>query len=194
MKPVKDFIARVKLASMQKRLDSALRSFPGDLRAPKRILICLPSTLRELTLVKQFLPKVPDLFKSAQISLLTIPGESVHNIYPRRGFQVLTPTADQIAWSGLPKSAYLATLEQYKFDMLIDFNLQYSHFTAAVLLNFPKAIRIGSGNHLGQPYYNLEIKTRYLRDERNIYRSILETLDKIISMSDQSPSLNTGAN
>lgn len=194
MKAIKDFTARVKLASLQKRMEPALRSFPADLRSPKRILICLPSTLRELTLVKQFLPKVSSLFKKAQISLLTIPGESVHNIYPRRGFQVLTPTKDQISWSGLPKAAYLTTLADYKFDMLIDFNLQYSHFTSAVLLSFPKAIRIGSGNHLGQPFYNLEIKTRYLRDERNIYRSILETLEKIIQPGTQTPSLNTGAN
>ena len=31
----------------------------------------------------------------------------------------------------------------------------------------------------GIPFYNLEIKTKYLRDERNIYRSLLETISAI---------------
>ncbi len=47
--------------------------------------------------------------------------------------------------------------------------------------SFPRAVRIGRGNHLGIPYYNLEIKTKYLRDERNIYRSLLETLSALMN-------------
>ena len=193
MRALKNFIARMKLDGLIKRMDSTLRSFPNDLRTPKRILICLPSSLRELTLVKQFLPKVSDMFKNAQISLLTNPGVKVHDIYPRRGYQILTSTSDQMSWSGLPKQAYLKTLQEYKFDMVLDFNFEFSYFTAAVLLSFPKSIRIGQGNHLGQPYYNVEIKTRYLRDERNIYRSILDTLAKIIDTSDQTPAVNPGS-
>lgn len=192
MRAVKDFIARIKLGGLIKRMDSQARSFPDDLRSPKRILICLPATLRELTIVKQFLPKVSAMFKSAQISLLTNPGVRVHDIYPRRGYQILTPTSDQMTWSGLPKPTYLTTLKEYKFDMVLDFNLQFSFFTSAILLSFPGAIRIGQGNHLGQPYYNVEIKTRYLRDERNIYRSILDVLAKIIDTSDQTTAMNPG--
>lgn len=192
MKFVKDFFAKIKLQQLIKRMDSTPRSFPGDLRSPKRILICLPSTLRELTLVKQFLPKVSAMFKNAQVSLLTNPNVRVHDIYPRRGYQILTSSSDQLGWTGFPKPAYLTMLKEYKFDMVLDFNLQYSLFTSAVLLSFPRAIRIGQGNHLGQPYYNLEIKTRYLRDERNIYRSILDTLAKIIDPADQAPAINPG--
>ena len=192
MKVVKDFFAKTKLKVLINRMDSEPHSFPGDLLSPKRILICLPETLRELTLVKQFLPKVSTMFKNAQISLLTNPDVRVHDIYPRRGYQILTPTSDQVGWSGLPKPSYLTTLKEYKFDMVLDFNLQYSLFTSAVLLSFPGAIRIGQGNHLGQPYYNLEIKTRYLRDERNIYRSILDTLAKIIDPANQAPAMNPG--
>ena len=196
MQAVKDIVARSKLKGLTKRMDSELHSYPEDLRTPKRILICLPSSLRELTLVKQFLPKVTTIFKNAQVSLLTNPEVKVHDIYPRRGFQILTPTSDQMSWSGFPRAAYLSTLQEYKFDMVLDFNLQRSFFTSAVLLSFPRAIRVGQGNHLGQPFYNLEIKTRYLRDERNIYRSILDTLAKIIDptdQTDQAPAINTGA-
>ena len=52
------------------------------------------------------------------------------------------------------------------------------------------AVRIGRGNHLGQPYYNLEIKTKYLRDERNIYRSLLETIKLIKESSRQQSARN----
>ena len=64
-------------------------------------------------------------------------------------------------------------------DAVLDMNLQPSRFIAMILLSFPNAIRIGRGNHLGEPFYNLEIKTKFLRDERNIYRSLLETLGQI---------------
>jgi hypothetical protein len=70
-------------------------------------------------------------------------------------------------------------LEHYSFDLVLDLNLEGNSFTSGILLAFPGALRVGRGNHLGEPYYNLEIKTKYLRDERNIYRSLLETLGTI---------------
>jgi hypothetical protein len=84
-----------------------------------------------------------------------------------------------VTWSGLPKSSYLQSLVDYKFDLVLDFNLDGTPFTSGVLLGLPDAVRVGRGNHLGRPFYNLEIKTRYLRDERNIYRSLVNILGAI---------------
>ena len=137
--------------------------------------------VRELTLVKQYLPAITQLFKPADITLLALPGIKVYDIYPRKGFQILTPSMEQVSWTGLPKKSYLNTLAEQKFDAILDLNLEVSNFTASVLLRFPEAIRIGRGNHLGTPFYNLEIKTKYLRDERNIYRSLLATLGTIMN-------------
>lgn len=153
--------------------------FPDALRNPQHILVCLPGGLRELTLVKQFLPAVTELFKPAEISLLCMPGMKVSDIFPRKGFQILSPSTDQLTWAGLPKRSYIDSLNAMKIDLVLDFNLEQSNFTSSVLLGFPQAVRIGRGNHLGRPYYNLEIKTKYLRDERNIYRSLLETIKLI---------------
>ena len=126
--------------------------------------------------MKQFLPTVSELFRSADVTLLSMPGIRVTDIYPRKGFQILSPAMDQVSWTGLPRKSYIRMLQDYKFDMVLDLNFDSSQFTKSVLLHFPKAIRIGRGNHLGDPFYNLEIKTKYLRDERNIYRSLFETL------------------
>ncbi|MBU0985322.1 MAG: hypothetical protein KKA42_15715, partial [candidate division Zixibacteria bacterium] len=128
----------------------------------------------------QFLPTISQMFRPADITLLTVPGIKVHDMYPRKGFQILSPSVDQLSWTGMPKKSYLKTLSDYKYDMILDLNLQSCHFTSTVLLNFPGAVRIGRSNHLGDPYYNVEIKTKYLRDERNIYRSMLETLGTIV--------------
>ena len=144
-------------------------------------MVCLPEGLRELTLVKQFLPVITYLFKPADVTLLAMPGVKVHDIYPRKGFQILTPATEQLTWSGLPKKTYLKMLTDLKFDTIINLNFGDSFFTRCVLLNFPQAVRIGRGNHLGQPYYNLEIKTKYLRDERNIYKSLFETLGIMVN-------------
>ena len=175
----KNYIARLKIRHAKSQLQPESFNFPADIMKPKHILVCLPSGLRELTIVKQFLPTISDLFKPADITLLSMPGIKVKDIFPRKGFQILSPTIDQLTWFGLPKKTYVQMLQEYKFDALIDLNLEPSVFTSFLLLNFPKAIRIGRGNHLGQPYYNHEIKTKYLRDERNIYRSLFETIDSM---------------
>jgi hypothetical protein len=178
---IRDFVANLQVRYLKTKVPGREMSIPSDLLRPKHILVCLPPGLRELTLVKQFLPAISQLFKPADITLLAMPGIKVYDIYPRKGFQILTPSRDQVTWSGLPKKSYCGTLRDQKFDMILDFNLQPSHFTSSILLMFPDAIRIGRGNHLGAPFYNLEIKTKYLRDERNIYRSLLETLGVIMN-------------
>jgi hypothetical protein len=173
----------MQIGMIKKRVEIPVLSFPSDLMKPKHILVCLPGGLRELTLVKQFLPAISQLFKPADITLLALPGVKVYDIYPRKGFQILTPSHDQITWTGLPKKGFMATLAEHKFDTILDLNFKPTNFTSAVLLKFPNAIRIGRGNHLGPPFYNLEIKTKYLRDERNIYRSLLSTLGSIMNRS-----------
>jgi hypothetical protein len=181
MKQIRDLIARWQVSRLRKLMVPHPFSFPADLMAPKHVLVCLPGKLRELTLVKQFLPTISTLFKTADITLLAIPGVKVADMYPRKGYHILTPSPDQLTWSGLPKKSYLATLRDYKYDMLIDLNLEHTLFTQAILLSFPAAVRLGRGNHLGNPFYNFEIKTKYLRDEKNIYRSLLETVGTIVN-------------
>ena len=182
----KDLIAGVRIRQIKKSMESDTLSFPGVLLKPKHVLVCLPGGLRELTLVKQLLPMIADLFKPADISLLSMPGMRVNDIFPRKGFQILSPTVDQITWTGLPKKSYIEMLQGHKFDLVLDLNLESSKFTSGILLNLPHAVRIGRGNHLGNPFYNLEIKTRFLRDERNIYRSLLETIDAMKNSGSQS--------
>ncbi|UCC45656.1 MAG: hypothetical protein JSU65_06980 [Candidatus Zixiibacteriota bacterium] len=176
---IKDLIAQLALRRSARHMASEQLAFPGSLKHPKHILVCLPGGLRELTLVKQFLPVISDMFKPADIALLSAPGVRVNDIFPRKGFQILSPTSDQLTWSGLPKKSYIKVLKDMKIDVVLDLNLQQSNFTSSILLNFPEAVRIGRGNHLGRPYYNLEIKTKYLRDERNIYKSLLETIQLV---------------
>jgi hypothetical protein len=176
---LKTIVAGFQLRHQKGGLKFGEFSFPDSLKTPKHILVCLPGGLRELTLVKQFLPMLGDIFRSADITLLAMPGVRVSDIYPRKGFNILSPSPEQVTWSGIAKKSFLKLLSDYKFDVIIDLNFEYSQFTSSVLLNFPNAIRVGKGNHRGEPYYNLEIKTRYLRDERNIYKSLFDTLGAI---------------
>lgn len=172
----RNFVAGIKIRQLKHRMEPSDIIFPDAVKSPKHILVCLPSGLRELTLVKQFLPHIADLFKPADIVLLSMPGIKVTDIFPRKGFQILSPSAEHISWSGLAKHNYIDKLKELKFDLVLDLNLQPSSFTSSILLQFPEAVRIGRGNHRGNPFYNLEIKTKYLRDERNIYRSMLDTI------------------
>jgi len=178
---LRSWVADFQLRQIRRKMESNPITVPTDLLRTKHLLVCLPSGLRELTLVKQFLPTISTLFRQADITLLALPGIQVTDIYPRKGFQIITPSVDQLGWAGLPKQGFLKVLQGYNVDLVLDLNLDNSVFTSTVLLNFPNAVRIGRGNHLGEPFYNLEIKTKYLRDERNIYRSILETLGDLMN-------------
>lgn len=178
---IRRLLAAYHVSRMRRRLKPMPFSIPSDLLKVKSILICLPAGLREMTMVKQFLPMIHQIFGRTDVTLLTVPGMPVTDMYPRRGFQILSPSINDLGWSGFPKSSYLAGLQKLNFDMILDLTIEQSVFTSSVLLNFPGAIRVGRGNHLGQPYYNLEIKTKYLRDERNIYRSLLETLADLMN-------------
>jgi hypothetical protein len=179
---LKRLVAELKLNRRKARLDWEAFEFPGVLIRPKQILVCLPGSLRQLTLVKQFLPTLTDLFRPAEITLLAMPGVMIADIFPRKGFRILTPTSDQTTWSGLARKNYLKILQENRYDLIIDLNLEVSGFTSSILLGFPNAVRIGRGNHLGRPYYNVEIKTKYLRDERNIYRSLFDMLGRLKGM------------
>ncbi|MBK7140965.1 MAG: hypothetical protein IPH75_02650 [bacterium] len=176
----RQYLAKFQIARVKRKAELRPFNIPGDLLRVRQMLVLLPSGLRELTLVKGFLPTISQLFKHADITLLAMPGIQVTDIYPRKGFQIITPSVDQLGWTGLPKKSFMSVLQGYNFDMILDLNLEESSFTSSVLLSFPKSIRIGRGNSLGGPYYNVEIKTKYLRDERNIYRSLLETLGDLM--------------
>lgn len=176
---LKGTIANVQLNRAKKNMVPGEFMFPDALRSPRHILICLPPGLRELTLVKSFLPDISEMFRTADIVLLSMPGVKVTDIFPRKGFQILSPSGEQVTWTGLAKKTYIKSLQDMKFDLILDLNLEDSKFIASVLLNFPNAVRIGRGNHRGNPFYNLEIKTKYLRDERNIYKTLLETVENM---------------
>ncbi len=189
---IKDIIANISISRYKKQMKPHELVFPTALQNPKHILVCLPGGLRELTLVKQFLPTISEMFKPADIVLLSMPGIKVNDIFPRKGFQILSPSAEQLTWTGLPKKTYINTLLELEFDLVLDLNLDDSKFTSSVLLNFPKAVRIGRGNHRGIPFYNLEIKTKYLRDERNIYRTLLETIGTMKNPTENPTQPNIG--
>lgn len=179
MSRLKSIFARSKLFFQKKNCKPIEISIPSDLNKPANVLVCLPSKQRELTIIRQLLPDIASAFSDSEIYLLASPGSSVYDIFPRKGYRIMTPTSQHLTWSGLPKKAYMASLAQRKIDIIFDLNLYTNYFAQYILLSFPKAIRIGKGNHLGSPFYNLEVKTRFLRDEKNIFKSIITTVDRL---------------
>lgn len=182
----------MKLRMKRRHYQSAPISLPDDLRRLKNILICLPPGQRELTMIKQFLPDLSKTFAESEIYLMASPGSTVYDIFPRKGYRIMTPSTDHVGWNGLASKKYIALLRENKYDLILDLNLAPNSFVQSVLLEFPKAIKVGKGNSLGAPYYNIEIKTKFIRDEKNIYRSIISTIDKLKNPA--SAGIDTSAN
>ncbi len=176
---LKTIVGKIQLRQLERKVEPQEVAFPQAVKSPSRVLVLLPNGLRELTAVKEFLPSLSDMFSKARITILPAPGLRISDMISRKGFSVLTVGSEQVTWAGLAKKSFRDKLAGEKFDVVIDFTMEPTYFASSVLLSLPGAVRIGRGNYLGDPYYNLEIKTKYLRDQRAIYRSILETLKSI---------------
>jgi len=181
VKAIKQIAARFKLRVLCRNHQAQPISLPGDLARVRNVLVCLPPGQRELTMIKLLLPDLSRIFAESEIYLMATPGSSVYDIFPRKGYRIMTPSSDHIAWSGLASKKYINLLKENNYDVIIDLNLAPNCLTQSVLLAFPGAIRIGKGNSIGAPYYNLEIKTKFIRDEKNIYKSIISTIEKLKS-------------
>ncbi len=172
---IKSVMAKLVLKRASARLDTEPLSVPLLLQG-KTVLVLLPAIQSDLTVFKQVLPSLTDLFGENNVYLLACPDIEVRSILPSKGLRIITPSKSSVNWFRLPTSSFLQKLRKWNFDYIFDTNLSENEFAARILLNFPRAVRFGCNGRLGHPYLNLEIKTRYLRDRRLIYRSILEVL------------------
>jgi hypothetical protein len=157
------------------RMKSEPVSVPLTLKG-RPLLVLLPKDQRNLTIVKQVLPEVIDIFGDTSITLLAFPGGEVQSIFPTKGIRIISPPPSVLSWQKLPARSFLELLRRDKYEYIFDTNLEENRFAARILLEFPKAVRFGCSERLGAPYLNLEIKTKYTRDRRLIYSSILEVI------------------
>jgi hypothetical protein len=185
---IRSLAARISLRAACAKSKSQPVSFPLELKG-KSLLVLLPAEQRHLTVVKQILPTITDLFGDINVMLLAYPGTEVQSIFPTKGFQIMTPTKTEISWHGLPTHSFIEKIRKYKFAYVFEANLEENRFARRILLEFPQAVRFGNSGRLGLPYLNLEIKTRYLRDRHLIYASILEVLAGLAQTTQPSDSM-----
>ena len=175
---IKSVAAKLILKRVSTKTESTGVSVPLSLKG-KTILVLLPDNHADLTVFKQTLPNITRLFGDNNVYLLACPDIEVQSILPSKGLRIITPSRSSVNWFRLPTQNFLDKLRKWDFDFVFDANLDENKFAARVLLNFPRAVRFGCNGLLGHPYLNLEIKTKYLRDRRLIYRSMLEVLRDI---------------
>ncbi|MEZ5358674.1 MAG: hypothetical protein R3F48_07545 [Candidatus Zixiibacteriota bacterium] len=175
---IKTLAAKFMLSRASAKVTPRPLSIPLDLEN-KSLLVLLPAVQRDLTVVKQILPDVTDYFGDRNVFLLACPESHVESIFPSKGFKIVSPKKSDTNWCELPSKVFLEKLGLQKYDYIFDTNLEENLFAARILLQFPEAIRFGSNGHLGLPYINLAVKTKYLRDRRQIYRSILEVIGNL---------------
>jgi hypothetical protein len=178
----KTFVARMSLARASHRMKQSPLRVPLEVEG-KTILVLLPERQKELTEVKQILPEISELFGNTDVYLMSCPTVEIQSIFPRKGFRIISPTRSAMTWYLLPENRFLEKLREHKFDFILDTNLEENLFAAKVLLSFPDAIRIGCQGHLGPPFINLEVKTKYLRDRRMIYRAMLEVVGRLTQIN-----------
>ncbi len=190
MAGLKSIVASFRLRHLVRRHSGTVINLPLDLLSTRNIMVCLPADQKELTMIKQFLPEISRIFADCEIYLLAAPGSQVYGIFPRKGYRIMTPSTDHLSWSGLAKKNYISALKKNKYDLILDLNLNPNQFVQSVLLSFPEAVRIGGCSSLGHPYYNFEIRSKFLRDEKNIYKSIIEMIGQFRTETPARPDKN----
>lgn len=184
---IRSLVAKFLLTRASAKVSPAPLSIPLEFQG-KSLLVLLPAEQRDLTVVKQVLPEITKLFGEDLVYLLACPNTQVQSIFPSKGLRIISPSSSSVSWCRLPSQSFLDKLKKYNFDYIFDTNLDDNRFAARILLNFPAAIRFGSNSRLGHPFLNLEIKTKYLRDRRLIYQSILEVMANLSKTSDTATS------
>ncbi len=169
------FVARLSMQRAISRMKSEPVSVPLTLKG-RPLLVLLPRDQRNLTVVKQVLAEIIEIFGDTTITLLAFPGGDVQSIFPTKGIRIISPPPSALNWQKLPSRSFLEMMRKEKFEFIFDTNLDENRFAARILLEFPKAVRFGCSDLLGAPFLNLEIKTKYSRDRRLIYSSILEVI------------------
>jgi len=185
----KTVLAKAALVRTASKTKSAPLSLPLEFSG-KSLLVLLPSEQRELTVVKQILPEITKIFGDRNVYMLAFPGTHIESIFPSKGFRYISPGKPGVSWSGLPTKKLLDKLRSHKFDYIFDTNLTQNVFAARILLEFPRAVRFGNSGGLGLPYLNLEIKTRFLRDRGQIYRSILDVVGHLAHKTDHNDNVS----
>lgn len=186
---IKTLMARTALVRAASKTKSAPLSLPLEFLG-KSLLVLLPAEQRELTVVKQILPDITKIFGDRDVYMLAYPGTHIESIFPSKGFRYISPGKSGMSWTGLPTGAFLGKLKSHKFDYIFDTNLTRNIFTARILLEFPHAVRFGNSGGLGLPYLNLEIKTKFLRDRSQIYRSILDVIAHLADKTDHNDNVS----
>lgn len=186
---IRSMAAKISLSRASLKTKTRQLSLPLTIKG-KKLLVLLPAVQRDLTVVKQVLPEITSMFGDRDVHLLACPGSNIRSIFPSKGFQIISPTKSNLNWCHLPTGSFLDKVKKFNFDYIFDTNLEENRFAARILLNFPNAIRFGCRGHLGLPYINLEVKTKYLRDRRLIYRSILEVIAALSGRNPDHTKLN----
>lgn len=186
---IKTLMAKAALVRAASKTRSAPLSLPLEFDG-KSLLVLLPSEQRELTVVKQILPEITKIFGDRNVYMLAFPGTHIESIFPSKGFRYISPGRSGMNWAGLPTGSLLDKLRSNKFDYVFDTNLTQNIFAARILLEFPGAVRFGNSGGLGLPYLNLEIKTKFLRDRSQIYRSILNVIGHLAGKTDNNDNVS----
>ena len=67
---LKSILGQLRLKQMRSRIECRSVHFPLALHDTKHVLVCLPRGLRALTVLKQFLPSLKEMFRPAEITLM----------------------------------------------------------------------------------------------------------------------------
>ena len=155
-------------------------AFPSVLRGARRVLVFMPSEMEAFRQAEYFLSRLPQAFNKAKVTLLYPPKSMAPRFYNPHGFQVVVPEDKQVRWWGIPRRAFLESLFEHPFDIVITLDKSPSVFFAAVVIASGTPVRIGLPDGMGRPFVTVELRHgRPTADAKTEFILFIEMIRKL---------------
>ncbi len=151
-------------------------------------LILAPRRSDEVEAAGQYLFGLRDCFPETQFYLL-IDKDIAKTVAPHDSMQVMAYEQTQINFGGLPKNEVIEMVRARHFDMVIDFNQDFSLFATAVCRASQAKLRVCLQHPKRDSFYNFQFRPASSNSLEMKYESLIRYLSVFKSLP-EAPSRN----
>lgn len=186
MKPIKiNFLAKMLLSRSNRRLfKTKAFSLTQRLKESRKILICMPANMNSLTITKDLLSTLAEIFKGKAISVF-LPILKTEGYLPSpAGYNVIYPHKEDLKIFSIPKKSLIQRLSEHQFDISLDLDLEDSFFNSYLCLKCKIPLRLGARGKRSFPFYNVQLAI--YKDKPSLsetYQGLVNVLRNLVNES-----------
>ena len=159
MQPIKmNFLTKMILSWSSKHFfKTEAFSLTQKLRESRKILICMPAHMNRLTVTKDLLSTLAEIFQGKAIYVF-LPILKTEGYLPSpAGYKVIYPNKEDLKIFSIPRKSLIQRLSEHQFDISLDLDLEDGFFNSYLGLKCKIPLRLGARGKRAFPFYNVQL-------------------------------------